>query len=144
MFVTTQFPPKIFVLTFSYHINSPWNTFLPEKHTAPQLVNKFPAFYGTRSSLPHSQEAATCPYPKIDHFSPSLRNSASWKSILILFFHLRLGFPGFPTKTLYATLLSPICAMYILHTESDVSVHDYTKTCHVPKHGHKYYWNDCT
>jgi len=28
-----------------------------------QLVKKFPAFYGTRSSLPHSQVPATCLYP---------------------------------------------------------------------------------
>jgi len=29
-----------------------------------QLVNKFPAFYGTQGSLRHSQMPATCPYPE--------------------------------------------------------------------------------
>jgi hypothetical protein len=27
---------------------TPWSTVLPEKLTRPQLLNKFPAFYGTR------------------------------------------------------------------------------------------------
>ena len=62
-------------------------------------------------SLPHLQHPATCPYPQPDR-------SGSWssshlRSILILSFHLLLGLPTvlfaseFPTKTLYAPLLSP-------------------------------------
>jgi len=44
-----------------------------------------------------------------------------WRSILILSFHLRLGFPsslfpsGVPTKTLCTPLLSPICATCLTH-----------------------------
>ena len=85
-------------------------------------------------SLPHSQEPATCPYPKLDQSSSSLPNSVSWRSIFILFSHLRLGVPcglhpsGIPTKTLYATVLFPISAMYLLYTARDVGVYDYTKT----------------
>jgi hypothetical protein len=43
---------------------------LPEKPTDPQLVRKFPAFYVTQSSLPHSKGPATCTYPEPDRFSP--------------------------------------------------------------------------
>ena len=58
-------------------------------------------------SLLHSQASATCPYPVPAQSSPH-PHPTSWRSILILSTHLRVGlrsglFPsGFPTKTLYA------------------------------------------
>ena len=48
-------------------------------------------------------------------------HTTSWRSILILSFHLRLGLPsglfpsGFPTKTLYRSLLFPVCATCPTH-----------------------------
>ena len=60
-----------------------------------------------KSSLPYSQAPAICPI--------------YWKSILILSSHLSLGFPSgrfpmrFPTKTLYAPLLSAICVTCPAH-----------------------------
>jgi hypothetical protein len=41
-------------------------------------------------SLPHSQEPATCPYPEPAQSSPC-PHPTSWRSVLILPSHLRLG-----------------------------------------------------
>jgi len=65
-------------------------------------------------SLPHSQVSATCHYPEPARSSPYPPHPTSWRLILILSSNLRLGLPsglfpsGFPTKTLYTPLLSPI------------------------------------
>src|SRR5215472_6555298 len=98
---------------------TPWCGVLPEQLTGLQLVKKFPAFHGTRrfitalTSVRHlslswaSPIQSTCPHP------------TSWRSILILSTHLRLGLPsglfpsGFPTKTLYTPLSSPIRATHV-------------------------------
>jgi hypothetical protein len=70
-----------------------------------QLLKKFPAFYGTKSSLPCSQEPSTGPSPEPDKSNPS--HPVSLRSILILPTHLRLGLPsgllpsGFPTNIVY-------------------------------------------
>jgi hypothetical protein len=45
------------------------------------------------SSLPHLQVAATCPYPEPHQPSPSLLHPSSWRCILILSSHQRLGLP---------------------------------------------------
>jgi hypothetical protein len=72
-----------------------------------QLVKKVPAFYGTRRFI--------APFATARHLSLSWARSiqsmptqpTSWRSILILSSHLRLGLPsglfpaGFPTKTLH-------------------------------------------
>ena len=91
---------------------APWSRVLLEKLAGFQLVKKFPAFYGTRKFI--------TPFTSACHLSLSWANSihsvpphpTSWRSILILSYHLCLSlqsslFPsGFPTKTLYTPLLS--------------------------------------
>ena len=103
------------------YLRTPWCRLLLQKLTGLQLVKKFPAFYGTRSfitaltSVRHL--SLSCASPIQSTYPPP----TSWRSILILSTHLRLGLPsglfpyGFPTKTLYAPLSSPICATCPAH-----------------------------
>ena len=86
-----------------------------------QLVKKFPAFYGTWRFI--------TTFTQVPHLSlfwarsilSMLPYRTTWRSILILCRHLRLHHPsglfpsGFPTKTLYTSLFSPIHAMYPAH-----------------------------
>jgi hypothetical protein len=50
--------------------NTPWSRVIIEKLTGSQLVEKFPAFYGTRRFITAFTEPATCPYPEAGNSSP--------------------------------------------------------------------------
>ena len=92
----------------SHYLLTPWCRVLLEKLTGLQLVKKFPAFHGTRrfitalTSFRHLSLSWASPIQSI------YPHPTSWRSVLILSAHLRLGLPsgvlpsGFPTKTLYA------------------------------------------
>ena len=92
---------------------TPWCRVLLEKLTGLQLVKKFPAFHGTRSfinaltSVRHLSLSWASPIQSI------YPHPTSWRSVLILFTHLRLDLPsgllpsGFPSKTLYTPSLHP-------------------------------------
>ena len=87
------------------YLFTPWCRVLLEKLTGLQLVKKFPAFHGTQrfitalTSVRHLSLSWASPIQSI------YPHPTSWRSILILSTHLRLGlasgvFPScFPTKT---------------------------------------------
>ena len=89
------------------YLLTPWCRVLLEKLTGLQLVKQFPAFHGTRrlittlTSVRHLSLSWASPVQSI------YPHPTSWRSILILSTHLRLGLPsglfpsGFPNKTLY-------------------------------------------
>ena len=105
------------------YLLTPWRGVLLEKLTGLKLVKKFPAFHGTRrfitalTSVRHLSLSWASPNQSI------YPHPTSWRSVLILSTHLRLGLPsgllpsGFPTKTLYTPLSSPIRATCPAHAQ---------------------------
>ena len=103
------------------YLLTPWCRVLIEKLTGLQLVKKLPAFHGTRSfitaltSVRHLSLSWASPIQSI------YPHPTSWRSVLILSVHLRLGLPrgllpsGYLTKTLYIPLSSPIRATCPAH-----------------------------
>ena len=99
-----------------YNLLHPWRRVLLEKLTGLQLVKKFSAFHGTRrfitalTSVRHLSLSWASPIQSI------YPHPTSWRSILILSTHLRLGLPsglfpsGFPSKTLHTPLSSSLRA----------------------------------
>ena len=71
-------------------------------------------------SLLHLRYSVTCSYHKPDQ-SASLTHPGSSRYISVLSSYVGLGITSglcplhLPTKTLYTTLLSPICATYSAH-----------------------------
>ena len=121
------------VVLFHYltYLLTPWCRVLLEKLTGLQLVKKCPAFHRTRkfitalTSVRHLSLSWASPIQSI------YPHPTSWRSILILSTHLHLGLPsglfpsGFPTKTVYTFLSSPICATCPAHLISILSPAQY-------------------
>ena len=116
-------PSAHLITAYTYlltYLLTPWCRVLLEKLPGLKLVKKFPAFHGTRkfitalTGVRHLSLSWTSP---IQSIYPHL---TSWRSILILSTHLRLGLSsgllpsGFPTKTLYTPLSSPIRVLRLI------------------------------
>ena len=111
----------IIALVHNFSGRTAWCRVLLEKLTGLQPVKKFPAFHGTRrfiTALTNVRHLSLSWASPIQSIYP---HPTSWRSILILSTHLRLGLPsgllpsGFPTKTLYTPLSSPIRATCPAH-----------------------------
>jgi len=86
-----------------------------------QLLKNFPAFHGTRRFITPLTSVRHLSLSRASPIQSIYPHSTSCRSILILSIHLRLGLPnvllpsGFPTKTLYTPLSSPIRAKCQAH-----------------------------
>ena len=88
-----------------------WSRVLLEKLTGLQLVKKFPSLYGTRMFITTFKSARHLSLSWASSIHSIPPHPTSWRSILILSSHLRLGLPsglfpsGFPPKA--CTHISP-------------------------------------
>ena len=108
----------IFMVTTT---TTPWCRVLLEKLTGLQLVKIFPAFHGTRRFITALTSVRHLSLSWASPIQSTYPHPTSWRSILILSTHLRLGLPsgllpsGFPTKILHTPLSSPISATCPAH-----------------------------
>jgi hypothetical protein len=97
--------------SFTY-LFPPWRRDLLEKSTGFQLVKKFSATFGTLRFITVHTSAHHLSLSQATSIKSIPPHPTTRRSILILSSHLRLGPPsglllsGFPTKTLYKSLLS--------------------------------------
>jgi len=105
------------------YLFTPWCRVLLEKLTGLQLVKKFPAFHGTRRFITALKSVRHLSLSWVRPVQSIYPHPTSWRSIIILSTHLRLGLPSdlfpsyFPTKTLYTSLSLPIrvtCPAYLI------------------------------
>ena len=114
-----------------HYLLTPWCRILLEKLTGLQLVKKSPAFHGTRRFITALTSVHQLSLSWASPIQSIYLHPTSWRSILILSTHLRLGLPsgllhsGFPTKTLYTPLSSPIRATCPAHL---IPLHFITRT----------------
>ena len=82
------------ICTASYlliYLLTPWCRVLLEKLTGLQLVNKFPAFYGTRRFITVLTSVRHLSLSWANPIQSTYPHPTSWRTILILSTHLRLG-----------------------------------------------------
>ena len=103
------------------HLLTPWCRVLLEQLTGLQLVKKFPAFHGTRTFITALTNVRHLSLSWASPIQSIYPHPTSCRSILIVSTHLFLDLPiglfpyGFPTKTLYTPLSSPIRATCPAH-----------------------------
>ena len=103
------------------YLLTPWCRVPLEQLTGLNLVKKFPEFHGIRRFITALTSFGHLSLSRASPIQSIYPHPTSWRSVLILSTHLRLGLPsgllpsGFPTKTLYIPLSSLIRATCPAH-----------------------------
>ena len=111
----------LITINYSTYLLTRWCRVLLEQLTGLQLDKKFPAFHGTRRFITALTSVRNLSLSWASPIQSIYPHPTSWRSVLILSTHLPLGLSsgllpsGFPTKTLYTTLSSPIYATCPTH-----------------------------
>ena len=100
------------------YLLAPWSRVLLERLASLQLVKKFPAFYGTRRFLTAPTSARHLSLSWAGPIRSSYPNPTSWRSILILSSHLRLGLPS----GLFISVNCSTCFGWYLHPSSTAHI----------------------
>ena len=115
-------PPNIEKCTLrNAYLLTPWSRVLLEKLTGSAASQEILRIYGTRMFLTVLTSARHLSLSRANSIQSPQPLPTSWKSILILSSHLRLGLPndlfpsGFPTRTLCTPIPSPIRATCPAH-----------------------------
>jgi len=93
-----------------------WSRVFLETLTGFQLVKNFPAYYGTRCFITTFTSARQLSLSRASSIQSIPPHPTSWKNILILSYHLRLGLPsclipsGFPHQA--STQLHPVSTVW--------------------------------
>ena len=101
-------------LIVKYYLLTSWSRVLLEKLTGSAASQEIPHIFGTRRFLTELTSARHLSLSWVNSIQSPQPPPTSWRFILILSSHLRLGLPsglfpsGFPTRTLCTPLPSPI------------------------------------
>ena len=95
----------IYVSTYLLtYLHTPWCRVLIEELTGLQLVKKFPAFHGTRKFITALTSVRQLSLSWANTIQSIYPHPTSWRSILILSTHLRLGLPSIYVSTNFYNL----------------------------------------
>jgi len=86
------------------YLHTPWCRVLLEELTGLQLVKKFPAFHGTRKFITALTSVRQLSLSWANTIQSIYPHPTSWRSILILSTHLRLGLPSIYVSTNFYNL----------------------------------------
>ena len=121
-YIYIQYILYIYTHTHIYKL-TPWCRVLLERLTGLQLVKKFPAFYVTRRFITALTSVRHLSLTWASPIQSTYPPPTSWRSILILFTHLRLGLPSYIYIYIYSKFTSKLTGTDHVHKDTPFCAH---------------------